>query len=148
MDKREKILHFAKNNYSTLNELANDVGIDSSKFYRYLSEVELQKVKDKITKHRQKSKKKFLYIVKESDTEYYKIGMTTCKKNKRIQVLQTGNPRKLQQVILHKCENANELERALHKKYREKNVLNEWYQLTEKEIKEIQIYLSEKAINI
>ena len=81
----------------------------------------------------------FIYLIMEvSDEERYKIGRTNTPIEQRMGNLQTGNPNEL--VLLDSFETKNPvlLEKMLHVKYRNKNVLNEWFDLDMDDIKGFQ----------
>ena len=63
----------------------------------------------------------------------FKIGVTK-NINKRIHELQTGSDNELWIVKYVKSQTPYLLETMLHKKYHNKNVLNEWFSLTSHEV--------------
>lgn len=80
------------------------------------------------------AKKSGIYIL--YSCGYYKIGITT-NINKRISDLQTGNPFLIQLVFFKIVNDASDLESELHKKYKNKNVLGEWFWLNNEDIQDI-----------
>lgn len=76
----------------------------------------------------------FLYLVYSSDTDYYKIGITS-NYNKRKKQLQTGNPNELVLENLFGSKYYKKIEQMLHNHYSHKNKLNEWFQLDYKDVK-------------
>lgn len=80
------------------------------------------------------AKKSGIYIL--YSCGYYKIGITT-NIDKRISDLQTGNPFLIQLVFFKIVNDASALESKLHKKYKNKNVLGEWFWLNNEDIQDI-----------
>ncbi len=79
----------------------------------------------------------WLYLIEEKceDSDHYKIGVTSFKDpNKRLKKLQTGNPNVLSFRGLFETNFPFKLEKLMHDFYNEKNVLNEWYELTREDI--------------
>ncbi len=77
------------------------------------------------------------------DSVYTKIGITHNIK-KRIKMLQCGNPNKL--ILIDNSRliiNARKKEIELHKKYKNKHILNEWFNLSPSEQQELKQYLKE-----
>lgn len=56
---------------------------------------------------------KCVYVIKESNTNNYKIGLT-CDLKSRVPSLQTGNPRVLTVVAKIECVNVAKLEKESH----------------------------------
>ena len=79
----------------------------------------------------------FIYLI--TDKEYTKIGATSYNVNKRLNELQTGNPKKLEIIGSYRVKNKLTTEKFLHNKFKEKNVLGEWFELNQKEITDILI---------
>ena len=78
----------------------------------------------------------FVYILGDSDKEgYYKIGATRGSLEKRIKHLQTGNSGQLFLINSHKTKHPFMIENMLHKRIAEKRVLNEWYLLSDDEVR-------------
>lgn len=82
------------------------------------------------------AKKTGIYIL--YSCGYYKIGITT-NIDKRISDLQTGNPFLIQLVFFKIINDASALESELHKKYKNKNVLGEWFWLNNEDIQDIRV---------
>lgn len=70
----------------------------------------------------------FLYLIKATDTNFYKIGVTT-EKAKRLATLQNGSPIELTYVITKIAENARELEELIHTGLEAYNIRGEWFEL-------------------
>lgn len=84
-------------------------------------------------------KQGFVYCIGEEDyspdSNYVKVGYSV-NPQKRVAELQTGNPRKL--VILAIMKGTLEDERALHAKYADANILQEWFELSDELLEEFQ----------
>lgn len=77
-----------------------------------------------------------IYFIQDTGTGYYKIGYTSLSSPKeRLDSCQTGNPNKL--VLIGTIDGTLEYEKELHNKYRENNIRNEWFCLTEETVKNI-----------
>lgn len=72
-------------------------------------------------------KQGYVYLICEKATKYGKIGYSV-NPEKRIAEIQTGNPRQLE--LVGKIEGKPEDEAAMHAKYIEQNVLQEWFTVT------------------
>lgn len=75
------------------------------------------------------------------DGTYTKIGISNNVK-KRLQMLQIGNPNKIN-IIAHSkiLDNAQSIERALHKKYKKYKTVGEWFLLSPSEEQNLQQFL-------
>lgn len=69
-----------------------------------------------------------IYLIKESDTNYYKIGFTNKLIEMRIKELQTGNPHKITLIDYYET-NHKKLEQFIHGKFRKFKVMGEWFDL-------------------
>ena len=69
---------------------------------------------------------RLLYVVK--CNEFYKIGITD-NINSRMTSLRIGNPYKLELHLCSYFDNAEEVEKQLHKKFEEKHVNGQWFKL-------------------
>lgn len=79
-----------------------------------------------------------VYLIAEKDSEnnLYKIGCTKKENiSERIKELQTGNPNELKLIAAHKTKNFYKIETMLHNRFKLKQTLNEWYELTDDEVK-------------
>lgn len=77
----------------------------------------------------------YVYLVRVSDNNNYKIG-TTKNINKRIKQLQTGNAEVIYLVDYYESNFAFKIEKALHNFFIHKKKLNEWFEFNiEDEIK-------------
>lgn len=76
----------------------------------------------------------FVYLIYDENNDLYKIGVTRKNDNKRIKILQTGNPTELRILYIYECEYPFRLETMLHNKYKNNNVMNEWFALKDKEV--------------
>jgi len=73
----------------------------------------------------------YLYLIK--CHKYYKIGVAFDIEN-RLNSLQCGNPYKLDLIIAVKNPDSKELEEILHKKFEDKRVRREWFELSQKDV--------------
>lgn len=80
----------------------------------------------------------YVYLFLEIDNsgaETYKIGVTKNEPQKRINQLQTGNPRKIELLKAYKSVNYLKIEKWLHRKYSSKTEAeNEWRNLKPSEV--------------
>ena len=83
-----------------------------------------------------------LYLI--SDGEFTKIGVTTDTTFNRLKTLQTANARKLYCEFSIIVDNATKIERDLHKRYKSKRLMGEWFNLSKRDIKNIKNKLTEK----
>jgi len=73
-------------------------------------------------------------------TNFYKIGMTKKSVNDRFKQLKTSNPG-IELINHYQVENI-EVEKELHLKFSKKNIRLEWFDLTEKDLKYIDNFLT------
>lgn len=74
-----------------------------------------------------------VYLICDSITELYKIGVTKNSIEKRIKQLQTGNGSELYLVTMHETEYPYYIERMLHHELHSNNTVGEWFDLSDKE---------------
>jgi predicted GIY-YIG superfamily endonuclease len=75
-----------------------------------------------------------VYLLKEDENQYYKIGISKNTK-RRIKQLQTGSAG---EISLHNefiSDYASKIEKALHRKYNTYKVKGEWFNLTLEQVK-------------
>ena len=88
-----------------------------------------------------------IYLIKEANSEKYKIGYTSLSINERIKQLQTGNAEKLETVHLYNTRIADskikKLESAIHAHFKLKRKKGEWFFLTKEDISNF-LYICEK----
>ena len=78
-----------------------------------------------------------IYLIGQADTpNIYKIGCTKHDIGKRSKELQTGNSEELFLCRSFETNNQFKLEKMLHLYYSQKQVLNEWYELSQEEVNE------------
>ena len=77
-----------------------------------------------------------VYLI--TDGNYYKIGVSTDPES-RLKSLQTGNPNKLEIVNTYNVSSSDmyEMETTLHNMFKDKRVLNEWFDLEYSDIEDI-----------
>jgi hypothetical protein len=71
---------------------------------------------------------KFIYLIQSLENGYYKIGVSKHPQ-KRIQGLQTGNPSPTKLIGVYQTEYANQIERALQRRYAHLHKEGEWFDL-------------------
>lgn len=78
----------------------------------------------------------YVYLIGEiNDENKYKIGSTKCSDiNKRLKQLQTGNSNQLIIKSYYETNKPFKLETMLHNKFKNNNVIGEWFEMTEKDI--------------
>lgn len=77
----------------------------------------------------------YIYLINEWNTDNYKIGVTKAKSlDKRKLELQTGNSSELIIIKYFITDNPYQLEKLLHRHYHNKNIINEWFVLTDEEV--------------
>lgn len=65
----------------------------------------------------------------------YKIGVTRGDINKRIKKLQTGNSGEIYLVHSFETDHPFLMEKMLHNRFMSVNVMNEWFNLTQEDVK-------------
>ena len=80
-------------------------------------------------------KKGSIYLI--TDGKYTKIGATSYNVKKRLNELQTGNAKELNIIYEYKVKNKLSTEKFLHEKFKEKQVLGEWFNLKYEDIQYI-----------
>lgn len=88
-----------------------------------------------------------VYLLKNEDHQVYKIGKSNTTKN-RITQLSTGNHSELTIVETFETPYAFEVESALHKKYRNKNIRGEWFNLRPTDVMNFEITCQQIENNI
>lgn len=73
--------------------------------------------------------KGYVYLMCDANSDLYKIGVTTGSIEKRVKELQTGNGNEIHIVSHFKTDNPFRLENVLHRHFKAKNALNEWFSL-------------------
>ena len=80
----------------------------------------------------------FVYLIGEINNDNtFKIGVTKHKDiSKRIAELQTGNSQELYIKNYFETKYPYKLEKMLHRHYQNKNILNEWFELSNEDVKD------------
>ena len=80
----------------------------------------------------------FVYLIGEqNEKNKYKIGSTKCKSiNKRLKQLQTGNSNPLFIESYYETDRPFRLETMLHNKFKDKNVIGEWFEMNGEDIRD------------
>lgn len=79
---------------------------------------------------------RYLYFIQSKPNGSVKIG-TAGNVKKRLNTLQTSSPFELVLLDAIQLKNANEVEKQLHYDLREKNLIGEWFDISEKEVGQI-----------
>ena len=79
----------------------------------------------------------YVYLIGEiGNDSNYKIGSTRAKDvNKRLKQLQTGSSSKLYIKESFETEHPFKLEKMLHNHFKDKNLIGEWFELSESDVK-------------
>jgi hypothetical protein len=79
----------------------------------------------------------FVYLIGEiNDVKKYKIGSTRAKNiNKRLKQLQTGNSNPLFIESYYETDKPFKLETMLHNKFKDNNVIGEWFEIKDEDIR-------------
>lgn len=90
-------------------------------------------------------KKGYVYVLSSFGNDgTYKIGATRGEISNRIKELQTGNSDEIFEVKHHETNFPFFIERKLHKKFENRNVLNEWYELPKEDVDNFEKYCQEQ----
>lgn len=81
--------------------------------------------------------KKYLYLVWCGNSDFYKIG-TSGNPEERLQMMQIGCPFPLAIIYKKYFKKAIKIEGFLHRKYRDKQKVGEWFELSGDEVYSIQ----------
>lgn len=76
----------------------------------------------------------YVYLICDANSNMYKIGMTKGTIEKRIKTLQTGNANELHIVKYYHTDFPFKMESMLHLRFKWKQVLNEWFDLTDDDV--------------
>ena len=91
--------------------------------------------------------KGYVYLICDPSHDTYKIGATRNITQKRLKSLQVGNPNKLHIIESVPTDYPFRLETMLHKKYKSKQQINEWFNLDQHDVSNFQ-KTCEQYINI
>jgi predicted GIY-YIG superfamily endonuclease len=72
---------------------------------------------------------KYIYLIQSLENGYYKIGVSKHPQ-KRINELNTGNPSPTKLIDTYETEHANQIERALQRRYSHLHKNGEWFDLS------------------
>lgn len=76
----------------------------------------------------------YIYLINESGTDNYKIGLTKNKTSKRKSQLQTGNSSELNIIKSFETSNPIRLEKLLHMHHANKRLSGEWFNLEPEDV--------------
>ena len=88
----------------------------------------------------------FIYVLRSGGTNRFKIGLSKNVPN-RLESLQTGNPETLYLICAFPMIDAFTKEQELHKRYKEKRITREWFELTEEDIDALMSEVGSSASN-
>jgi len=77
---------------------------------------------------------KFIYLINQEDTQYYKIGITKKDPQLRLEELQIGNAENLKLIFHFETKFSFKLETALHKHFKSERKKSEWFELTKEQV--------------
>lgn len=83
--------------------------------------------------------KQNIYLIKQHDSNFYKIGVTKKDPMKRLKQLQTGNGMELLLVKIFESNFAYKVESALHQQFKNKLINLEWFLLDDYDLSEFDI---------
>lgn len=88
----------------------------------------------------------YVYLIGEiNEGKRYKIGSTRAKDiNKRLKQLQTGNSNPLFLESFYQTDKPFKLETMLHNHFKSSNIIGEWFELSEADIKSFTSICDEK----
>lgn len=75
-----------------------------------------------------------IYLIEDTYSKLFKIGVTRGDVKNRLKKLQTGNGNKLSLIKTYTSNYPFKAEKLLHNRFREKKVLNEWFDLTKEDV--------------
>jgi predicted GIY-YIG superfamily endonuclease len=87
----------------------------------------------------------YVYLIKCEGVNYYKIGISKSTPKNRLSNLQSGCPFKLDYVTIVHCDHYSLIEAQLHRKYRDKNIRGEWFELSPTDLIDVIEFLNEKS---
>ena len=76
----------------------------------------------------------FVYLIENTETMEYKIGLTQSSPEKRVKQLQTGSPARLELRATYKSKYPHRLETLLHRTYSTHRLSGEWFALTQEQV--------------
>ena len=96
----------------------------------------------------EKKAKGNIYIIKDTESKFYKVGFTSNNPKTRFSCIQTSNPNKLEvyKTYRRNLEDEQEIHYKLANKFKIKN-RGEWYKLNEKAIEYIESFLNSRKEN-
>ena len=72
----------------------------------------------------------YVYLIKSSVTDKFKIGITKQNINKRLKSLQTGNSEKLELIYYYESDFYTKIEKTLHNQFSHNRLEGEWFNLS------------------
>jgi len=105
-----------------------------------MSKEELLEIKEELEKHLRKYPE--IYIIK--CQKYYKIGKS-YDAYQRMKNIELSSPFKLEMVYHAEVNDAHKLEKKIHRKFRNKRVKGEWFELNKDEVKAVIKWIKKEA---
>jgi hypothetical protein len=72
-------------------------------------------------------KKGYVYLIRQGETDLYKIGSTSKEPEKRLLELQCGNPERLFLIQVYRTDFPQKIENLMHIALSKNRVRNEWF---------------------
>jgi hypothetical protein len=69
----------------------------------------------------------YVYLIRQGQSDLYKIGHTTKKPSNRLKELQTGNPQELYLITSYQTKYYKDVENLMHTKNNHFKVVREWF---------------------
>ena len=79
-----------------------------------------------------------VYLLANEEWTQFKIGITNNSSTKRIKSLQTGNGSEISIVKEFDTNNARKIESNLHRRYKPKQLVGEWFSLNDDDIRDFE----------
>ncbi len=88
----------------------------------------------------------YVYLI--FDSQFYKIGHTNKPIEQRLKEIQIGNPNELSLIKFYQTYEYKKLEYMLHKRFSNRHIRGEWFNLTEQDISEFNLICETQLKNI
>ena len=155
--KKSLMLSALKNNYGQVQASCVDVGIDRSTHYAWLKTDELykQNALNESLKASLKSRAStgdyskpdngYAYLVHCIGTNFYKIGISKISYEARLSTMQSGCPYELRLLTTAHSTHYKEVEKILHRKFKQFRIRGEWFELSQEQMEEVREYFESNA---
>ena len=104
---------------------------------------QIQKTIKNRTAFNRKKVNGYVYVIHCEGTTFYKIGISKKNYNDRLYNLQIGCPFELEMIYVSHSDDHRRLEKELHKKFKDKCVRGEWFDLDEASLDTLIKYLED-----